>query len=92
MFETSRVVYEHPEYGECYVTFSWTVADGGFWWKPLAVEFDLFCPPHEQQHLIESLLSDQQFRKRLAVALDKSSKSGAKGTGSAAKPLQLGGA
>lgn len=47
------VVFEHPEYGEAFVTFEWEkLARGLYRWRVVAVEFGLFVPLEEQETLL----------------------------------------
>ena len=57
------VVYEHPEYGEAYVTWHWVNRGRGGGWsiEPLTVEFPFLCPEPEQDILTDLLLRDGQM-------------------------------
>lgn len=58
MFREHTVVYEHPEYGEAYVTWRWVHVAGGSWTlEPVCVEFGFFVPPEEVQDLTHALLA-----------------------------------
>lgn len=66
MFHLETVVWEHPIYGEARVSYRWReVHKDVFEWKPVAVEFDLFTPPIEQAVLMESLMTDDEFRRKV---------------------------
>jgi hypothetical protein len=51
-------VWEHPQYGEVFVFWSWKEFGGYGWWTPIGVEFDIFVPPEEQAALIEGLYAE----------------------------------
>lgn len=57
-FAVELVSWIHPRFGETRIWWQWhqlSSVRNEWVWLPVALEFDLFCPPDEQQALLDEL-------------------------------------